>query len=189
MEFKVEDQYKSMIRAYNLLQKLAIDIGERVFIGDQTPLDRAKDFFNQCYHLKDWLKKDSRIKHPQEIEDMITNSKALSLAADICNSFKHAGLEKPPRSGMYINQINMDYSLDISNLSGPGSIKVIGTPSVGDTIRIRNYISTEKKKPKATAKLSLTVSGQKYDAIDIATQCIEEWDLFLESQNLVFPKT
>jgi hypothetical protein len=145
MEFKVEDQYRSMIRAYNVLQKLATDIGERVFIGDSEPLDKAKDFFNQCYHLKDWLKKDTRIKCPQDIEDMITNSQALSLAADICNSFKHAGLYKPPRSGKNINQINMDYSLHISNFSGPRSIEVKGTPSEGDTL---TSVTTNQKKEK-----------------------------------------
>jgi hypothetical protein len=53
----------------------------------------------ECHQLKDWLKKDARVKHPDDLEDFINKSHALSVAADLCNSLKHAGLDKRPRSG------------------------------------------------------------------------------------------
>src|SRR5258706_11661488 len=113
MNYNSEDQYQSMLRAYSALRALASNVGKTVDIGDLAAGDAAKSFFSECYHLKDWLKKDSRIKRPKDVEDFISKSHSLSLAADLCNSLKHAGLNKTPRSGMHLDQINMAYSLDI----------------------------------------------------------------------------
>lgn len=40
---------------------LATDIGRVFEIGDRAAADAAEDFFRQCHHLKDWLKKDTRV--------------------------------------------------------------------------------------------------------------------------------
>src|ERR1039457_3401798 len=113
MNYNAEDQYQSMLRAYEALGTFATNIGKTAVIGDQAAGDAAKSFFIACYHFKDWIKKDSRIKQPKDVEVFISANQALSLAADLCNSLKHAGLDKTPRSGMNLDQINMAYSLDI----------------------------------------------------------------------------
>ncbi len=187
MNYDAEDQYQSMLRAYSSLRALATDVGKTAIIGDHAAGDAAKSFFMACYHFKDWLKKDSRIKRPNDVEDFIGEHSALSLAADLCNSLKHAGLDRTPRSGMHLDQINMAYSLDIPEGGEPGSVKANRNPSDGDTITI----STSKRKgdPIATAKVVLTIGGKRYEAPELAAQCIEDWKAFLHTQGLQFAES
>lgn len=184
MNFSAEEQYQRMHRAHARVCKTATDIGNTVVIGDHTAADETKVFFSECYHLKDYLKKDHRIDDPGEVEAFVTASPALSMAADLCNAFKHAGLDKPPRSGMNLDRINMAYSLDISETSIQGTINIARVPCDGDTIAI---IRSNRVGPTvATAKVILTVGGTKHDAVTIATECIRDWDVFLASKGIQF---
>jgi len=187
MNYNAEDQYQSMVRAHEALRALATNVGKTAVIGDHAAGDAAKSFFIECYHLKDWLKKDSRIKRPKDVENFISKSHALSLGADLCNSLKHAGLNKTPRSGMYLDKINMAYSLDIPASTEPGFIKMTRNPSDGDTITISR--SNRTGSPVATAKVVLTIGGKKYEAFDVATQCVKDWDAFLATQGIQFSKS
>ena len=38
----------------------------------------------------------------------------------------------------------------------------------------------------ASARLELTIGGKKYDAYSLATDCIKEWDSFLEQNQIKF---
>jgi len=187
MNYSAEEQYQSMHRAFERVRALATDIGKVAAIGDHAAADATKAFFTECYHFKDYLKKDSRIAVPAEVETFVTASRALSMAADLCNSFKHAGLNKPPRSGMQLDQINMAYSLILSATDEPGMISLTRQPSDGDTITIgrSNLIGP----PVATAKVVLTIGGNKHDAVAVATQCLTEWDSFLATKGIQFPKS
>ena len=52
--------------------------------------DDVYAFFMNCYHLKDWIKKDPAAASVENIvENYITNNPELSLCADICNGLKH----------------------------------------------------------------------------------------------------
>jgi hypothetical protein len=187
MNYNAEDKYQNMVRAYEALRALATDVGRTAVIGDHAAGDAATSFFVECYHLKDWLKKDSRIKRPEDVEDFISKSDALSLAADLCNSLKHAGLNKTPRSGMHLDQINMAYSLDIPASTEPGFIKMTRNPSDGDTITISR--SNRMGRPVATAKVVLTIGGKKHEVLDVAAQCVKDWDAFLAAQGIQFSKS
>ena len=189
MNYNAEEQYQSMLRAYEALRALATDIGKTAVIGDHAAVDAAKFFFIACYHFKDWLKKDSRITRPKDVEAFINTNHALALAADLCNSFKHAGPDKAktPRSGTHLDQINMAYSLDIPATTEPGFIKGTRNPSDGDTITISH--SNRIGSPVATAKVVLTIGGNKHEALDLATQCVKDWDTFLAAQGIQFSKT
>lgn len=81
-----------------------------------------------------------------------------SLAADYCNSFKHAGLDKKSRSRQELEKMNTHVNFDL-------------TP--------KGFI--------ASARLELTIGGKKYDAFSLATDCIKEWDNFLEQNQIQFP--
>jgi hypothetical protein len=74
--------------------------GEVLNRPNEELLDDVHAFFQNCYHLKDWLKNDSSYtKHAsQEIEDFVTNTPELALCADICNALKHLILQRA-RSG------------------------------------------------------------------------------------------
>ena len=182
MTYDAEEKYQSMLRAHAKLVAIATDVGKTCVIGDPAAKDATNAFFMECYHLKDWLKKDPRIK-PVDVEAFITGSKFLSLAADLCNSLKHAGLDRPPRSGEQLDKINMAYTIDIPEQA---QIKFDRSPSVGDTIailRTRAY-----GRAVATAKVVLTIGGSKHDAPDLASSCVKEWDAFLASRAIQFAK-
>ena len=187
MKYTAEDQYQRMLRLYEELRSRATDIGNSVVIGDHATYDATMYFFVACYHLKDYLKKDHRITRRQDVEDCINASPSLKLAADIANSQKHAGLDKTSRSGKNLDQINMAYSIDMPSNSEPGSIKFARNPSDGDTITISQ--STRVGRPVATNRVVLTIDGKQYNVLDIATQCIKDWDAFLLNHNIQFAKS
>lgn len=187
MNYDAEEQYQSVVRAFERVRALATDIGKTVVIGDYAAADAARSFFMDCYHLKDWLKKDPRIQNPQDVEAAVSKGPSLSLVADLCNSLKHGGLDKPHRSGKQLEMINRAYSLDLPASTEPGNIEMTRNPADGDTITISN--SNRNGPPIATAKLVLTVGGQKHDAMSIANGCMKEWDAFLASKGMHFSRS
>lgn len=90
MKYDAEEKYQSMLRAHVKLVALASDLGKTAIIGDPPARDAFAAFFAEWYHLKDCLKKDSRIRQSSDVRDFINRSHALSLAADLCNSRQHA---------------------------------------------------------------------------------------------------
>lgn len=155
MEFNAVDKYRSMLRSYDRLKKIETNNGNTISNTDSR--DSVEDFFNQCYHLKDWLKKDKNINLSLDVEDYISNRPSLSLAADYCNVFKHAGLNKN-RSIKNIEDIKTHINFEL-------------TPN--------GFV--------ASSRLELTISGEKYDAFNLATKCVEEWDEFIKLNGIIFP--
>lgn len=155
MEFNASDKYNSMIRSYKKLEKIQTNNGNEISNTDSR--DAVENFFNQCYHLKDWLKKDTKIKLILDIENYVNNSINLSLASDYCNTFKHAGLDKKSKSGKTLDKINTHIKFD---LTSAGFV--------------------------ASSKLEITIDGQKHDAFDLATKCLDDWNNFLKLNNIVF---
>jgi len=163
MEYKASDKYNRMKREYQKLiiinsnNKIIIDDVVQPGISNTDSHDGSENFFNQCYHLKDWIKKDPSISFSENIEDFINKSESLSLCADYCNSFKHGGLDRTPRSGKEIEKVNTHINLDL-------------TPT--------GFI--------ASSRSEITISGKKYDAFLLATNCIKEWDNFLKRNKIEF---
>lgn len=154
MDFQAAAKYARMVNEYKRLQKISTDTGGSIGLDEAKAC--GESFFIQCHSFKDWLKNE----HPKlakDIEDHITNSSALALAADYANTFKHGGLSGSPRSGRKIEGINQHTHLD---LSGRG--------------------------PITSAKLEITVDGVKIDALALAKDCLAAWDAFLNANNIVF---
>lgn len=153
MEFRIQDKVDNMMRAYTRLKKINTNNGNS--ISNTEARDATEEFFNQCYHLKDWLKKDTSLP-PTKIEDFISSSKSLSLACDLCNSFKHAGLDNPPRSGKHLERINTHVNFDL------GSSGFI-----------------------ASARAEVTFDGEGVDTFVLATNCIKDWNLFFRENGVI----
>ncbi len=186
MNYGAEEQYQSMVRAFEEVELLATNLGKHAVIGDDAVLDKAKAFFQQCYHLKDYLKKDPRIKNAQDVETFINKSNALSIAADICNSFKDAGLNKRPRSGRPLTKINMAYSMDMPvGMKGTHTFAEFKkNPNDGDTIFVSH--SNRTGVPIATATVVFTMDKLTRNAIDLARECVADWRKFLATHGIVF---
>jgi len=69
-------------------------LGRRPGLTDKVSSDYEDNiyaFFPHCYHLKDWVKNDASVKSRMpnisaDVERFISESDALSLCADLCNS-------------------------------------------------------------------------------------------------------
>ena len=126
--------------------------------------DYAHAFFQNCYHLKDWLKNDHQFtaKSNDEIEQYITDTPSLAICADICNGSKHLMLIRP-RSG--------------------------ATPEIGNTLTIRFDWDTITKgieqgiippnSYRAAVKPVIEHNGNNLSAIDVAKQAVEAWRRFI----------
>lgn len=157
MEYKAKDKYWSMIRAYERLKRISINNGNKISNADAR--DAAEDFFNQCYHLKDWVKKDNNFHLSQDVvEEYISTNEHLSLAADFCNALKHGGLDKSPRSGKNLEMINTHVKFELTSIG---------------------FI--------ASSQLELTISGRKYNTFELATNCIHGWKNLFDINNISIP--
>lgn len=155
MQFKAANKYHQMMRSYEKRRRVGANTGNS--ISNVAGKDATEEFFTQCYHFKDWLKKELP-RLSQQIEDHITSSSALSVAADYCNSFKHAGLDKQPRSGETLVEIMEHTRMELTPQGFVGS-----------------------------AEVEIRTASKTYRASDVAADCIRDWDAFLRSNNITVP--
>ena len=91
------EQLHRMERALNNLDR--IYSGSSGAIPAEDCRDTVLSFFQNCYHLKDWLINDaSGTFRKDAVENFVNVSRELRLCADLCNGSKHLKLTKPPRS-------------------------------------------------------------------------------------------
>jgi len=93
------DQLDRVRRYYGRFKQ--INDGIEMTEPSENYVDDVYAFFQNCHHLKDWLKNDSEFTNytNRQIEDHVTNTPALAVCADLCNGRKHLCLNKGPRSG------------------------------------------------------------------------------------------
>jgi hypothetical protein len=152
MEFRPAAKYGMMKLTYERLHKIATDNGSNIDLADARVA--TETFFNHCYHFKDWLKR-AFPDRGAAVERFITKSPALSLAADYCNTFKHAGLDSTPRSGAPIDKVLTH-------------TRIAATPS-GFAM---------------SSDLDILIGGKKHKASELAKKCMEEWESFLKDQRI-----
>ena len=84
-------QYDRMKRAYARLlepHRSSIDYD-----------DDLQHFFQDCWHLKDWIKNDESLTLNGNIEDIVKGYKPLEIAADLANASKHLVRKQRDRTG------------------------------------------------------------------------------------------
>lgn len=116
--------------------------------------DDVYSFFQNCYHLKDWIKNDPYCARWENVESFINSNKDLQVCADLCNGLKHLSLTRP-RSAENPQFAGRRMALNIKD----GSVA-----KVEATISISYEVST--------------TSGNA-DAFDLASRCVTAWDQFI----------
>lgn len=112
-------------------------------------------FFQNCYHLRDWVIK-SNVVPQKEVEQLIKSNIELQICRDICNGTKHMTLKHPSVGAEFSTYREYDWLW-----SGPGKGSKGGT-----TFRI--YIA-----------------GEKYDLFDLADKCMKLWTQFLLEKKIL----
>ena len=122
--------------------------------------DQISHFFQDCFHLKDWIKKDEpRLK--QKVEDLFDKTNGIEsfkICADFANREKHA-------EAVIRTRIDSNTSIKTQ------SVKVaIGSPVV-------SYYSWQ-----------IMAGGNYYDVFKLAKDCMREWQKFIQSEGLSYLK-
>lgn len=110
------DQWNRLKRSYQRLKEM--DEGRAYSIHSENYQDEIYTFFMNCYHLKDWLKRDLKFRAHNEVEDYVKLNEALLVCADICNAHKHFHLDNP-RSGKEpkVGSLNVESKLKVREVS------------------------------------------------------------------------
>lgn len=145
-----QEQYDRMRRYFDRFKEA--NDGAHMRVTADYAADDMHAFFQNCYHLKDWLKNDPSFtkKTKQQIEDYITATPCLSLCADICNGMKHLMLSNS-RSGTEPQFTGRQFHI------------WEGGPMHG----------------QVSLKLNIEHDGMIRDAFTVASECIAAWDAFL----------
>jgi hypothetical protein len=154
MADKYLEQYERMQRSYDRFREINSRLADKVSSDYE---DDVYAFFMHCYHLKDWIKNDPSVKARMpnigtDVEQFINESEALSLCAALCNSLTRLELNRSDSSAPRIfGRRRYHYQLNIgSRLS----------------VRLQWLVERNNKPP--------------LDAFELATECIAEWDKFLQ---------
>jgi len=155
-------QYDRMRRSLTRLVNVSTGV-EAASSEDAT--DVLLHFFEDAYHLRNWITSALPTKKA-DVEKAINDALTLSLCADLANGAKHFRLgpaaRHPPRTG------------DVNTAIVSQSVTVRPAP-VGSG------------RPAAAPLHSWSVSsgGEDYDAVELARQVVQAWDVWLGDQGLL----
>jgi hypothetical protein len=95
-------QYERLERAYARLQD---PYSSSVLYNDDL-----QHFFQDCWHLKDWIKNDKTIELGSSIEKLVMTEKSLRIVADLANGSKHLA-RHTHHEGAYITATHLTVHL------------------------------------------------------------------------------
>lgn len=144
-------QTERVQRWYNRICE--INSGTRHGQSFEMDIDEFLVFFIFCYHLKDWIIKETHISR-QVTEEFIKKTRCLAICADIANGTKHLGVG------------------DVGSKTHP--------PRSREDFRMREcvMISGDQAKPNILIDFD---DGTQVDAMTLATKCMEAWAEFLKT--------
>ena len=131
--------------------------------------DDLWSFFQNCWHLKDWIKNDICV--PQvvrnKIENKVRESQSLNITADLCNRSKHLYL-KPKSRRVDADIKSMDVKVHVQTLTVNSQT---GETTGGEGRSEYNYtVSTE--------------DGSKFNALDLARHAVQDWEHLIAELNI-----
>src|SRR5260370_9150620 len=83
------EQYDRMQRWYDRFAR--INQGYKHDSPAENSADETFAFFQNCYHLKDWIKNDSNLPSDvrQSVEPFVNDTRSLKVCGDLTNTLKH----------------------------------------------------------------------------------------------------
>jgi hypothetical protein len=155
------EQYDRMLRSYRLLTAVAAG---REWASSDEARDVLIHFFQDAYHLKDWINNDPQATTRTGVEQLVDASQPLSLCRDLCNGAKNPKLDptRRPRAGD-------------SPATFTGQSVAVRPATIGSGL------------PPDPALHSWVVSsgGVLYDAVALAGDVVNEWEQWLEGEGLI----
>lgn len=136
----------------------AISAGEFHNLSIDMDCDEILIFFIFCHQLKDWIINDTEIPR-QVVESYINSNQCLAICADIANGTKHLGIGDNHR------------------------------PRSGEDFRMRpGVVISGDNLNQVQLQLYVTLDGSQIRALDIATECMQKWTVFLRAHDHFAPE-
>ncbi len=158
--FMWQEQYERILRGLQQLRSIYAQTyskndlkGLQIWNGGgsyQDTRDAVVHFFQDCFHLKDWLVNSGVLTHEERTRIFSGEDPTkigLPICRDIANAYKHLVLDK---------QVSFDQTL---RLSTTGTAHVIPSET---TFSLRFSVETD--------------TGRLEDALELANLCVKEWD-------------
>ena len=123
--------------------------------------DDLWSFFQNCHHLKDWIKNDPDIgdEIKKTVEKFVRGNKELRICADLANRSKHLKLARSPREDAEVT------SRSVTIYAPTAGSNSVGTSTCEHTIILRD--------------------GSKCIALDVARKAVKAWESFLSENKLI----
>lgn len=118
--------------------------------------DDVYAFFQNCYHLKDWIKNDTACSSWSNVESFINNNNDLRVCADLCNSLKHLTLTMP------------------RSTENPGFAGGHITLNITDGFGVKESVDI-------SIKYTVSTSSGDIDAFQLAERCLTAWEQFINA--------
>ncbi len=118
--------------------------------GSQNYDDDVYAFFQNCYHLKDWIKNDPDCEARSNVEHFINQNRNLSICADLCNALKHLSLTS-------------SRSRENPNFGGNHTNLFLG-----------------EENPTISVKYNISTTFGDIDAFELAEKCILAWEKYID---------
>lgn len=152
------DQFERMKRYFTRFKQ--INDGKTHNQSSKNYDDDVYAFFQNCYHLKDWIKNDPECSNWSKVENFINQNGDLSICADLCNALKHLILTKPR-------------SIENPAFAG-GHI----TLKITDGFEVKESVDI-------SIKYKVSASSGDIDAFQLAERCVTAWDIYITTNTAV----
>ena len=96
------------MRWYERFEQIHSGIDKR---GFEHKKDDILAFFMNCFHLKDWIKKDTDVPD-KDVEKFVNENYCLKYCCDIANGSKHLSLDKKSRITNESETLSVAVSID-----------------------------------------------------------------------------
>jgi len=157
------EQYDRMIRSHARL----LSVTDRsTALGSDDARDALVHFFEDAYHLKDWIGNDVTLSRRRfDVEKAVNNSMRLTICADICNGVKHFNLRRGRGGGAGAEIVGQGLTIGLPTARWP-------EPDEADEGWIEHSWHIEYR-------------GRTYDAAKLAAEVVAAWDRWLTTQGLL----
>lgn len=160
--------------------------GGRISTDSSTARDALFHFFQDAYHLKDWLINDEIAVSKRDVERAVSASKELSICADLCNGTKHRALTRDPRTGDPSTAfVGQSVTVHLGSLEQLASIDPSGTWLDPGERGATDAASISGPAGFTTHSWKVQSHGATLDAVKLAGEVVSAWDRWLIGCGLV----
>ena len=158
---KTIEQYNRIKRWHRLFQE--IDSGKNHNQDTHYYVDTVYAFFQNCWHLKDWIKHDDENNlTKQDMDNFTKRHPELKVCGSLCNCTKHLKITGEKNKKFFDKNTEIgDKHLKLGRGGGAPQVKI---------------------------KFEIVDSKKTYDAFNLATKCLEIWRNFLKDNGFDIDK-